>query len=307
MNVLFDRVDWYSTAGPHWFARKLAQFFDKMGHGINLDIHHTDAQLSFVIATMKHPEIPLFQRLDGIWYNTEVDWKEMNDPIQKTYDIADGVIFQSEWSKKLVETHFGKADNFRVIHNGVDFEVIENTPAATGLDAYEKVWSCAAGWEGEPPNNAPRYIKRLEENIRYFQEHSGDKDILCVAGELNYLPNPDRKKILFLTELDIPSLLSLYKRSDYFLHLGKFDNCPNVVIDARAAGCQIICTSLGGTQEVAGKDAIIIEEDEWDFTPFAYNVPTTLDFTRKRANTYDKDISMEYVALQYLKFMGELK
>ena len=78
-----------------------------------------------------------------------------------------------------------------------------------------------------------------------------------------------------------------------------------MVIDARAAGCQIICSSLGGTQEVAGKDAIIIEEDEWDFTPFAYNVPTTLDFTRKKKNIYDKDISIDYVASQYLKFMGE--
>ena len=302
MNIMFDHVDWNSTAGPHWFARKLAEYLQKNGHGIN-DSQNFDAQLSFVIATQKLNGVSLFQRLDGIWYNTEVDWKQMNKPIERTYEIADGVVFQSEWSKKLVETHFGEAKNCRVIHNGVDFDVIKNIPAATGLDTYEKVWSCAAGWEGEPPNNAPRYVKRLEENIRYFQEHSGDKDILCVAGELKYLPNPDPQKILFLGELDIPNLLSLYKRSDFFLHLGKFDNCPNVVVDARASGCQIICTSLGGTREVAGKDAIIIEEDEWDFTPFAYNVLTTLDFTRKRANTYDKDISMEYVADCYLKFM----
>ena len=307
MNIMFDHVDWNSTAGPHWFARKLAEYLQKNGHGIN-DSKNFDAQLSFVIATQKLNGVPLFQRLDGIWYNTEVDWKQMNEPIERTYEIADGVVFQSEWSKKLVETHFGKADNFKVIHNGVDFDVIKTIPAATGLDEYEKVWSCAAGWEGEPPNTAPRYIKRLEENIRYFQEHSGNKDILCVAGELNYLSNPDPQKILFLGELDTPSLLSLYKRSNYFLHLGKFDNCPNVVIDARAAGCQIICTSLGGTQEVAGKDAIVIEEDEWDFTPFAYNVPTILDFTRKRANTYDKEISMDFVSDRYLDFMrGGLK
>ena len=190
-----------------------------------------------------------------------------------------------------------------VIHNGVDIKMIQDTPPAEGLDAYDKVWSCAADWEGEPPNNAPRYQKRLEENIRYFQEHSGDSDILCVAGRLNYLQTPDPMKIIFLGELSVHDLISLYRRSDYFLHLGKFDNCPNVVTDARAAGCQIICTSLGGTQEVAGKDAIIIEEDEWDFTPFAYNVPTVLDFSRKKNNKYDQDISMEGVADKYLEFM----
>ena len=303
MRILFDHVDWNSTAGPHWFARKLADYLYRNGHAINQQ--DSDVQLSFVIATQVIESLPLIQRLDGIWYNTEVDYVKMNEPIKQTYDVADGVIFQSEWSKKLVETHFGKADRCAVIHNGTDIQIVKDTPPAEGLDAYEKVWSCASGWEGEPPNNAPRYIKRLEENIRYFQEHAGEKDILCVAGELKYLENPDPTKIIFLGELSIHDLFSLYRRSDYFLHLGKFDNCPNVVIDARAAGCQIICSSLGGTQEVAGKDAIIIEEDEWDFTPFAYNVPTTLDFTRKKKNIYDKDISMEYVSLQYLKFMGE--
>jgi len=307
MNIFMDRVDFNSTAGPHWFGRKLADCLTKNGHNIvpPFGDHKVDAHLAFVQASGRIPDVPLFQRLDGIWYNTEVDYNDMNTPIKATYDIADGVIFQSEWSKKPVETHFGKAENSKVIHNGVDFSIIQSVSPATGLEDYEKVWSCAAGWEGEPPNNAPRYIKRLEENIRYFQEHSGDRDILCVAGEVSYLPNPDPQKIIFLGELDIPNLYSLYRRSSYFLHLGRFDNCPNVVIDARAAGCQIICTSLGGTQEVAGKDAIIIEEDEWDFTPFAYNVPTTLDFTRNRVNTYDKDISIEYVSLQYLRFIGE--
>ena len=94
--------------------------------------------------------------------------------------------------------------------------------------------------------------------------------------------NPDPQKILFLGELGITNLFSLYRRSDYFIHLGRFDNCPNVVVDARAAGCQIICSSLGGTIEVAGTGATVIEEDEWDFVSFECNVPSSLDFSRKK-------------------------
>ena len=303
MNILFDCVNFNSTAGPSWFARKLAAYLKTQGHEING--RNPDVQLSFVFATQKNEGVPIFQRLDGIWYNAEVDYTKMNEPLNKTYDIADGVIFQSEWSRRLVESQFGACANYTVIPNGADIEQINRTDAATGLDDYEKVWLCASSWEGEPPNNAPRYIKRLEENIRYFQEHSGARDVLCVAGEVSYLDNPDPVKIIFFGDLAIDDLFPLYKRADYFLHLGRLDNCPNVVIDARAAGCQIICSSLGGTQEVAGKDAIVIEEDEWDFTPFAYNVPTRLDFSRKRANQYDRDISIACVAAKYLDFFSK--
>ena len=93
----------------------------------------------------------------------------------------------------------------------------------------------------------------------------------------------------------------------YFIHLGRFDNCPNVVVEARAAGCHIICSSLGGTQEIAGKDADVILEPEWDFVPFECNVPVGLDFTQKKENTYNKDISIDYVSDEYLKFLGEFK
>ena len=105
--------------------------------------------------------------------------------------------------------------------------------------------------------------------------------------------------------LDIPSLYSLYRASNYFIHLGRFDNCPNVVVDARAAGCHIICSSLGGTVEVAGQWSTVIVEDEWDFKAFECNVESKINFSRvEGCNTHDKDISMDFVSNEYLKFLG---
>lgn len=303
MNILFDNVDWNSTAGPHWFGRKLASHLNQNGHGINTG--QDDVQLSIVMASQKREGLPLIQRLDGIYYDTAKDYVQMNAPIKATYDIADGVVFQSEWSKKLVESQFGPAKKYAIINNGTDIETIQSIPSATGLDDYDKVWSCASSWFYE--DGTQRHIKRLEENIRYFQEHSGENDILCIAGDVQLFENPDDDKIVFLGELGLTELFSLYKRSDYFIHLGRFDNCPNVVVDARAAGCHIICSSLGGTVEVAGKYATVIEEDEWDFVPFECNVPSSLDFTYNKRNSYNKDISMEFVADRYLGFFGEFE
>ena len=301
MNILFDNVDWNSTAGPHWFGRKLASHLNQNGHGINTG--NDDVQLSIVMASQKREGLPLIQRLDGIYYDTAKDYVQMNAPIKATYDVADGVVFQSEWSKKLVESQFGPAKKYAIINNGTDIDVIQSIPPATGLDDFDKVWSCASSWFYE--DGTQRYIKRLEENIRYFQEHSGENDILCIAGDVRDFENPDDDKIVFLGELGLTELFSVYRRSDYFLHLGRFDNCPNVVVDARAAGCKIICSSLGGTVEVAGTNATVIKEDDWNFVPFECNVPSSLDFSRKMNNIYEKDISMDFVSDRYLEFFGE--
>ncbi len=42
--------------------------------------------------------------------------------------------------------------------------------------------------------------------------------------------------------------------------------------------------------------------EEWDFVPFECNVPSSLDFSKKVENTYDKDISMDFVSNEYLDF-----
>ena len=67
----------------------------------------------------------------------------------------------------------------------------------------------------------------------------------------------------------------------YFLHLSWLDHCPNVVVDARSCGCQVICSSTGGTKEIAGEDAIIIEEDEWNYEIVDLYDPPELDFSKK--------------------------
>ena len=307
MNIFFENVDFSSSAGPYYFANKLKKYLVEFGHGVN-NVQRPDVQLSFVFARGRHAHVPLIQRLDGIWYNSSMDWKDMNRPIIATYQVAEGVVFQSDWTRSLVEHYFGPHDNFKVINNGADFEFIERVEPAKHeiFDGKDSVWTCAGDWFYE--DGKVRGHKRLDENIRYFLEHSGEKDILCVAGDTEHFnPSDLDQRIVLVGKLDITTLIALYKRSDYFIHLAKFDNCPNVVLDARACGCDIICSSLGGTKEIAGPEATVIEEDEWDFEPHDYNIPNKLDFSRKIKNIYDKDISMEFVAGEYLEFFKEFE
>ena len=57
------------------------------------------------------------------------------------------------------------------------------------------------------------------------------------------------------------------------------------------------------TKEIAGPDAIVIEEDKWDFEPINLYQPPPLDFSRKIKNEWDIDYNMTSVAKKYEHFM----
>jgi glycosyltransferase involved in cell wall biosynthesis len=292
MKILFDNVDFESSSGPNSFAKKLRDALEKMNCEVNRT-KEADIQLSFIQATQKRA--PLIQRLDGIYFNSAQDWKKLNEPIKKTYDIADGVIFQSRFNKILTEKYFGVKEKSAIVHNGANLDTIASIDPIKHpkIDKFENIWSCASSW---------RPHKRLSENIRYFLEHKEADDCLVVAGN-----NPDvvvhDPSVFYCGSLDWKTLISLYRRSKYFIHLALLDHCPNVVVDAKSAGCKIICSASGGTREIAGKDAIIINDIEWDLKPFELYKPPALNFYQKLSNKeFDHNPDINDVALKYIQF-----
>jgi glycosyltransferase involved in cell wall biosynthesis len=241
--------------------------------------------------------IPTVQRLDGIYFNVGQNFMLQNSNIFRTYKQSDGVVFQSEFNKELILRWFGDHQSYDVIHNGADLELINSSPILDNstLDEYENIWCCAAAW---------RPHKRLRDNIQYFLEHSGPNDILFIAGDKQNEQIPPDAKIKYLGVLSTQQLISLYKASTYFIHLAWLDHCPNVVVDARASGCKIICTSSGGTPEIAGPTATVIEQEPWDFKPVDLYDPPPLDFSRTINNVYDIEYDMEIVADRYLNFLS---
>ena len=295
MNIHLENVNLNNTSGPNHFASKLVKYASKAG--VNFDHNAApDVRLCFIETHADNPKnIPLYQRLDGIYFNISQPYKIQNANIEKTYNKSTGVIFQSNFNKILTTEYFGEHSNSIVIHNGADLEFIEKTPALNhpSLDKFDNVWSCASSW---------RPHKRLNENIRYFLEHSSEKDCLVIAGKSEEKIDKSGR-IFYVGNIDITKLISLYKRSKYFLHLAWLDHCPNVVVDARASGCQIICSSAGGTKEIAGPDAIVIEEDEWDFKPVKLYEPPTVNFDKKIKNEWDIDYNMKTAATKYKDFL----
>jgi glycosyltransferase involved in cell wall biosynthesis len=252
-----------------------------------------DAYLCFIESGRTTHNAPLFQRLDGIYFNSAFDYTAQNSNIKRTYESAAGVIFQSNFNKELTFKYFGPHNNYAIIHNGADLELI-NSVEKIKIDKYENIWSCASSW---------RPHKRLSENIRYFIEHAGPNDGLIVAGKVDN--KFEHERVHYVGELTTEKLFGLYKASKYFIHLAWLDHCPNVVVDAMASGCQIICSSAGGTKEIAGKNAIIIEEKTWDYSPVELYNPPPMDFSHKIQNTWHKNeqFDMNSVCQKYYNFI----
>lgn len=294
MRILLENVNRGSTSGPNSFANKLIPKLHNLGCKIVEDDSY-DLSLCFIQSFNKSKR-PRVQRLDGIYFNTDQDYNSLNSAILSTYKDSSGVVFQSDFNKKLIEKYFGTHECSTVIHNGADIETINNIVPMRN-DKYNNIWSCASSW---------RPHKRLSKNIEYFLEHRDKGDLLIVAGHVDEKDQVSEPDIIYFGNLTQNQLYSVYKASTNFIHLAWLDHCPNVVVDARASDCHIICSSAGGTKEIAGDKSTIIEEKEWDFEPTRLYNPPELNFNRKMKNEYVSCYDMASVANLYKNFMESI-
>ena len=291
MRILFNNVDFSSNSGPNNFGKKIATQLFLLGHEIN--VPNPDVAINFIQGYV--PGIKNTLRLDGIYFNSAQDWESLNNPIRKSYELSDLAVFQSSFNKDLIFKYFGSKEKFAIIHNGTSFEEIEKIPAMNSNIPRENVWMCASSW---------RPHKRLSDNIEYFLEFSKKEDILIVAGENSNIENQKfSDRIKFVGNLNWSQMISCMKSSKNFLHLAFLDHCPNVVVDARACGCKIICSSSGGTKEIAGLGAVIVQDLSWDFSPIDLYNPPKLDFSNLKISDLDCDINIKSVSFQYVKAM----
>lgn len=291
MKILLENVNRDSTSGPNSFANKLIPRLLNLGCEVVEDNSY-DLSLCF-IQSFNKAQKPRVQRLDGIYFNTDQDYDGLNSTILRTYRDSSGVIFQSHFNKKLIEKYFGPHEHSTVIHNGADIETIDGIVPMHN-EKYNNIWSCASSW---------RPHKRLNRNIEYFLDHHDPGDLLVVAGHVDKSDQVSEPNVVYFGNLTQNQLYSLYKASTNFIHLAWLDHCPNVVVDARASGCHIICSSTGGTREISGDNSTIIQEEEWDLEPTRLYKPPELNFARKMKNEHISCYDMEDVSSLYKNFM----
>lgn len=300
MNIFTHNFNPNSESGPNKFSRQLLNSLVS-DYGFSLT-SQKDADVEFcLIQQTSHKIKPMILRLDGIYFNKRQDFNQQNIPINFSYKNSDIVVFQSEFNRRLTEKWFGPHPNYRIIHNAYLDNPVKDKIFKKEND--KEIWSCASSW---------RPHKRLIENVRYFFEKAPNNAILYIAGEgitdkdiieihrlINFYGN--EKIVKVCGNLDYTTLRMLYAASSTFLHLAYLDHCPNVVVDAVAHGCHVVCSSTGGTKEIV-KNGTIVEEEEWDFSPIDLYNPPKMDFLKiKKINHFlDNDLNSHNCVKSYV-------
>ena len=304
MKIFSHNFNPTSNSGPNKFTRQLFEHMGKLGAELVSDQKECDAEFA-LIHLEREKKKPTVLRLDGIYFNSDQNYNQQNLPIKYSYEIADHVIFQTEFNKQLTESWFGPHKSSSVIHNGPDLEFINSVSTEKIEKAFNpslEIWSCASSW---------RPHKRLKDNLEYFYRKSPKNAIMVIAGanadiaclkQYNEITNG---RIFYLGELSYYDLISLYKCSSTFVHLSYLDHCPNVVVDAQASGCEIICSNTGGTNEIVS-NGIIIQEKLWDFSPIKLYEPPKMNFEDYVIKKIDSSNSIEKAASMYFKDISNI-
>jgi len=302
MKVYFDNVNFSSATGPNTFGSRLAHELSTscdvkiVGPNDNYDIF-----LCFIEPTHKPRNDSIFcQRLDGIWFKPE-QFESHNQLIKWAYRQADGVIWQSEFDKKMTAKWWGERMGV-VIHNGIELQKVKIDKEAQDIkNNYDKIFVCSANWHRQ---------KRLKENIELFQKLSSPSDALFVMGK-----NPDEKildpRVIFTGHLKHEKCLQLYSIATWMIHLAWLDHCPNVVVEALSQGCPVICTDSGGTHEIVKNNGAIIPElQQYEFELCDYDDPPPLNVGGKLASRTPVDnshLDIKECAQRYFNFFNLLR
>jgi len=240
----------------HRVGRRLSKAWEAGGHKVFSHSIGGGVQLCFTRCYTK-TNLPIVQRLDGIYYDLDLDYNRRNRGHKMLHAVADGIIYQSEYSRKMCVKFFGKPRTkiWSVVHNGVPERWRLPKVKHDGFNIVS-----ASKW---------RRHKRLPEIIEVFQEFHKDypDSKLHIMGKIFYDKDKPLLKlpgVQYYGMLTWGKMRKIYAECDAFIHIAKRYSCPNSVVEAIGSGLPVITSNGcgGGTEMCELTDGCIICEGD---------------------------------------------
>lgn len=248
MNIFAD------NAIGHVLISRIIPYLNKNGYNLTEKNNGCDRHLAFVRFGI-NTKIPKILRLDGIYYDSDTPFQNRNSAISSSHSIADGIIYQSEYSKRLCEALLSKrkkSTKTYVIYNGIEPNWCGNPVEHDGVNIV-----VTSKW---------RRHKRLKETIELFLEFNKivPNSKLHIFGRLHDNKEVKHPNIKYYGQVDRNKFIDIFRIGDMAIHLSKRDSCPNSVVEYISAGIPVITTNnCGGSTEMCKitNGCIIVDGD----------------------------------------------
>jgi len=267
---------------------------------------------------------PFILRLDGIYIdkkNTIKDSILENKKIFKSIENSSGVIFNSKYSKKIVETLYKKIEKPNiVISNGSDQTIFKpegnNLREKLGIEKDEIVLITCAYW---------RRHKRLKETIIFFNKLVKKRNeklrLIVIGAEKKDIRN--NENIIYSGQIRNQELPQWYRTADIYIHLSWIEANANSQCEAISCGLPVLCSNNGGNHEtVTNLKAGIVSKCDQEFNYEMidlYNPPEPdynilindmdkliKDKKKYQSNNLIKEISLDNISNKYFEFITKV-
>lgn len=281
--------------GKGYMIKRLAEGFRKLGHAVVTDNGDVALHVGkrYKCKAKKH-----VLRLGALHIDKNQKWKKLNAPKKEAYEYADGVVYQSHFSRKLVHQFFGGAScHEAIIHNAATLD-------AEPFESDFKVNFLAAAREWLPQ-------KRMGDIVEAFIKAEIPDSCLWIAGNGKSLDN-HYNSIRYMGLVLPETLARLMAMANALIHIVWIDASPNVVAEAQAIGCPVICSANGGTKELVTNGKVLGLEQPYTFKPVNLKKPpkantdllaqTMTEYVEKGERTKEYD----WAAIRYIEFFNKV-
>jgi len=285
--------------GPYIFLGRLAESIKQQNLARVVTHLSPFADVAVYCVRKKYSlrRIPYILRVDGIYIdelNTIGNSEILNQQIVKSVKGAIGVVFNSDFCRRVFEAFYGQIDKpYTVVHSAVPLSefspVGDNLRTVLNISQQDIVFVTSALW---------RRHKRLPETIELFQQISsripqGTK-LLVLGG--NAKPETNSDNIIYAGHIEPDRLPNWYRTGDLYLHLAWIEPSGNTQVEAMSCGLPVVCVNNGGIGEsvTACSGGIVSEADQaYEFKKVDYYNPPRPNFDRLLQDvlTITKDIS----------------
>lgn len=310
VRIVTTKGDWScSTTGKGYFVSILIPELKKLGVEV---VTEADIPCDIDMGIGKWVYEPKYckkkiLRLGPPHFDKAQKYKKLNKRKINAVKQADGVIYQSAWSKIMCDKFLKKPDCITaVIHNGAnkfDEKYCQEPHCEKNFVAAARKW-------------LPQ--KRIEDIVEAFLI-SGIHDYqLYILGDCK---NKYYGKRVISGPVDHDDLIEIMFSARAVIHCVYLDACPNVVAEAINQKTPVICTNQGGTWEMVVNHTpeLIVQDKEYDFKPIDLSRPPKADVNAiasamRKVAEYDGKYpvknnemhNIENIAARYLSFFEKV-